>query len=94
MDRGTYNHVIEYLLPAKRVKRFGTAPSRAGSVIPPGQSGFVSQSGQESEHFEDQLDDYVNWTYKPMPLSMAELEDQTESTETIPNPFASGSPMP
>ena len=58
----------------------------AGSVLPPGQSGFVSQSGEEDPHFEDQLDDYINWTYKPMPLSMEELEGQTESTETIPVP--------
>jgi penicillin G amidase len=94
MDRGTYNHVIEYLTRATRVKRFGGGRFRAGSVIPPGQNGFVSQAGQEGPHFEDQLDDYVNWTYKPMPLSMAELEGQTESTETLQNPFASGSPMP
>ena len=86
MDRGTYNHVIEYLTRASRVKRLGRSRVRAGSVIPPGQSGFVSQSGEESPHFEDQLDDYINWTYKPMPLSLAELADQTESTETIPVP--------
>ena len=90
MDRGTYNHVIEYLTRATRVGRLGGSRVHAGSVIPPGQSGFVSQGGQEGEHFEDQLDDYVNWTYKPMPLSMAELEGQTEATETIPNPFGSG----
>ena len=60
----------------------------------PGQNGFVNQGGQEGDHFEDQLDDYVNWTYKPMPLSLGALENQTESTETIPNPFGSGSPMP
>ena len=94
MDRGTYNHVIEYLTGATRVRRLGGSRVHAGSVIPPGQSGFVNQAGQEGAHFEDQLDDYVNWTYKPMPLSMAELEGQTESTETIPNPFGSGSPMP
>jgi penicillin amidase len=86
MDRGTYNHVIEYLTRASRVRRLGGSSVRAGSVIPPGQSGFVSQSGEESPHFEDQHDDYVNWTYKPMPLSMAELADQTESTETLAVP--------
>ena len=64
----------------------GGSGVHAGSVIPPGQSGFVSQAGQEDPHFEDQLDDYINWTYKPMPLSMEELEGQTESTETIPVP--------
>ena len=90
MDRGTYNHVIEYLTRATRVRRLGGSRVHAGSVIPPGQSGFVSQAGQEGAHFEDQLDDYVNWTYKPMPLSMAELEGQTESTETIPNPRSGG----
>jgi penicillin amidase len=87
MDRGTYNHVIEYLTRASRVGTFGSSRVRAGSVIPPGQSGFVSQAGQEGPHFEDQLDDYINWTYKPMPLSMGELEGQTESTETIANPY-------
>ena len=86
MDRGTYNHVIEYLTAASRVARLGGSRVHAGSVIPPGQSGFVSQGGEEDPHFEDQLDDYVNWTYKPMPLSMEELESQTESTETLPVP--------
>jgi penicillin amidase len=86
MDRGTYNHVIEYLTRASAVRSLGGSRVRAGSVIPPGQSGFVNQAGQEAEHFEDQLDDYVNWTYKPMPLSMGELEGQTESTETLPVP--------
>jgi penicillin amidase len=88
MDRGTYNHVIEYLTRAPQVDRLGASRVRAGSVIPPGQSGFVSQAGQEGPHFEDQLDDYINWTYKPMPLSMEELEGQTESTETLSVPDA------
>ncbi|HYH58309.1 MAG TPA: penicillin acylase family protein [Thermoleophilaceae bacterium] len=86
MDRGTYNHVVEYLTRATRVKRLGAADSRAGSVIPPGQSGFVSPAGQEDPHFEDQLDDYIDWTYKPMPLSLEDLEGTTESTETLPIP--------
>jgi len=86
MDRGTYNHVIEYLTAAAGVTRRRASRVHAGSVIPPGQSGFVTQGGQEDPHFEDQLDDYINWTYKPMPLSMEELEGQTESTETIPVP--------
>ena len=86
MDRGTYNHVIEYLTRASRVRRLGDSRVHAGSVIPPGQSGFVSQSGEEAPHFEDQLDDYLNWTYKPMPMSLEELEGQTESTETLPVP--------
>ena len=86
MDRGTYNHVVEYLTRASQVTSLGGSRVHAGSVIPPGQSGFVSQAGEESPHFEDQLDDYINWTYKPMPMSLEELESQTESTETIPVP--------
>jgi len=78
MDRGTYNHVVEYLRGRD---------VRAGSVIPPGQSGFVNQAGQEDAHFEDQLDLYLNWTYKPMPLTGGEFEGEVESTETLPNPY-------
>ena len=84
MDRGTYNHIVQYLdPPGPRGTPIGHSRVKAGSVIPPGQSGFVSQSGEEDPHFEDQLDDYINWTYKPMPLLPNEVRRQEESVETL-----------
>jgi penicillin G amidase len=61
----------------------GQSASEAGSVIPPGQSGFVSLTGQEDRHFEDQLPLYVNWRYKPMPLLPADVRREAESTTTL-----------
>ncbi len=82
MDRGTYNHVIEYLRPPRGVG-LGNSKVEAGSVIPPGQNGFISPLGAEGAHFEDQLALYVEWTYKPMPMTLAEALAVKESEETI-----------
>jgi hypothetical protein len=84
MDRGTYNHVVEYLSHRRRVRRKRKRSRvRAGSVIPPGQSGHVSPSGQESRHFEDQLSLYTGWRYKPMPLLEPHAKRLAESTTTL-----------
>jgi penicillin amidase len=83
MDRGTYNHIISYTDPPAAGVPLGASSVAAGSVIPPGQSGFVSPTGQEDEHFEDQLPLYTGWRYKPMPMSAGEVQAQQESTETV-----------
>jgi penicillin G amidase len=83
MDRGTYNHVISYLSPPLAGAPLGASSVDAGSVIPPGQSGFVSPTGQEDAHFEDQLPLYTGWRYKPMPMSAGEVRAQQESEETV-----------
>jgi penicillin amidase len=82
MDRGTYNHVIEYERPPGNGQP-GSVPVNAGSVIPPGQSGFISPTGEESPHFEDQHPLYAEWRYKPMPLTRAEAREVAASTERI-----------
>jgi hypothetical protein len=86
MDRGTYNHIVAYLDPPAGSGPLGGSASEAGSVIPPGQSGFVSLTGQEDRHFEDQLPLYVNWRYKPMPLLPGEVQREAESTTTLTYP--------
>jgi acyl-homoserine lactone acylase PvdQ len=83
MDRGTYNHVVEYQDRPARTGPLGQSRSKAGSVIPPGQSGFIDLAGRESEHYEDQLALYVGWTYKPMPLTYADALRLAESETVI-----------
>jgi penicillin amidase len=82
MDRGTYNHIVAYQ-GAPRGRRLGNVPVKAGSVIPPGQSGYITPTGQEAEHYEDQLELYLEWRYKPMPLTKAEATKLAESKQTI-----------
>lgn len=97
MDRGTYNHVVAYLDAPAAVGPVGQSRDRSGSVIPPGQSGFINTAGVESplaypapacpgDHYRDQLALYTGWTYKPMPLSRAEAETQQECAEVITYP--------
>jgi penicillin G amidase len=73
MNRGTYNHIAE-LRSGEGALPLGT------SVIPPGQSGFMAFAipPTPGPHCYDQVLLYASWTYKPMHLS---LED-VEATET------------
>lgn len=61
----------------------GHSESEAGSVIPPGQSGFIDLAGRESPHYEDQLALYVEWRFKPMPLTLDGALAQATSDRTI-----------
>lgn len=98
MDRGTFNHIVAYQTeptvgPADPQARqagdevnygtLGLAVDKAGSVIPPGQNGYISITGQEGDHYEDQLDLYEQWRYKPMPMTLEEARDLAESETTL-----------
>ena len=72
MNRGTYNHIAELSAPLPRGR----------SVIPPGQSGFMwleivdgrTPTPRPSEHSHDQVLLYASWTYKPMLLTLEDVE--------------------
>ena len=83
MDRGTYNHVVVYKDPPSGSGILGESASEAGSVIPPGQSGFISLLLQEDPHYEDQAALYLEWRYKPMPLTIEEARAVAESEITL-----------
>ena len=52
----------------------GTYEVEAESIISPGQSGFISPTGQEDPHYADQHELYGSWAYKPMPLRQEDVE--------------------
>ena len=83
MDRGTYNHIVVYSDPPAITGPLGQSGSEAGSVIPPGQSGFISLLLQEAPHYEDQAPLYLEWRYKPMPLTIEEARALAESEITL-----------
>ena len=68
-NRGTQNHLV----------RLSAAGVQGIIVNPPGQSGFVSSSGQLSPHYSDQLQLYADWDYKPMLLEDEEITADAES---------------
>jgi penicillin amidase len=47
---------------------FGKKKVVAESIQPLGQSGFISPAGELDVHFDDQLELFRNFEYKPMPL--------------------------
>lgn len=79
MNRGTYNHLVLYLdLPAAG-GGLGLSRAEHGSVISPGQNGFINLLGQEGRHSRDQFDLYVQWRYRPMPMTLEEARAIAES---------------
>jgi penicillin G amidase len=83
MDRGTYNHIVIYTDAPTGSDVLGLSGSQSGSVIPPGQNGFVGLLLQEGPHFEDQLDLYLEWRYKPMWLAIEDARADAESEITL-----------
>ena len=56
MERGTENHIVE-------LKKEG---AEGVIVVPPGASAFVKPDGKRSPHYEDQLDMFDKFEYKPL----------------------------
>ncbi len=83
MDRGTYNHIVVFTDPPAITGPLGRSGSQAGSVIPPGQSGFINLLLQEAPHYQDQAPLYLEWRYKPMPLTIEEARAVAESEITL-----------
>jgi penicillin G amidase len=83
MDRGTYNHIVVYTDAPASAGPLGQSGSEHGSVIPPGQSGFVNLLLQEAPHYEDQLALFLEWRYKPMWLSIEDARADAESEITL-----------
>lgn len=70
MNRGSENHYVEI-----------TPDGPKGvNVTPPGQIGFVSQNGEYSQHYRDQISLYENFEYKPMLFNKADVEKSTVDT--------------
>lgn len=83
MNRGTYNHLVAYLDPPSGSGSLGASRVDAGSVISPGQNGFMDALGREGPHYRDQFDLYVQWRYKPMPMTLTEARLVAESETVI-----------
>ena len=95
MNRGTYNHIVEFRpgAAADATASAGTGESwverrpgfvvEAESIISPGQSGHIDQTGRQSPHYEDQHRLYGSWRYKPMPLREADVASLGGATTTL-----------
>jgi penicillin amidase len=56
MERGTENHIVE-------LKKEG---AEGMIVVPPGASAFVKPDGNRSPHYEEQLEMFDKFEYKPL----------------------------
>ncbi len=69
VNRGTENHFV----------RMSDDPT-AENILPPGNSGYVAPDGTTNPHYDDQLEMFVNFEYKPLLFDDAAVEAATEST--------------
>ncbi|MEW9671449.1 penicillin acylase family protein [Ammoniphilus sp. 3BR4] len=73
MNRGSENHFVE-------LKKDGQA---GFNLTPPGQIGFVEKDGTVRDHYEDQIEMYENFEYKPILFTDEEVLKDAVSTEMI-----------
>jgi penicillin amidase len=73
VDRGTENHIVTL---------FGNN-ILGENITSPGNSGFKAFDATVSDHFYDQFDMFLDFTYKPMLFTPAQVNPKVESTITI-----------
>ncbi|MFS0574307.1 penicillin acylase family protein [Sporosarcina sp. 179-K 3D1 HS] len=73
MNRGSENHYIE-MVPSDPV---------GFNITPPGQIGFIKKDGTVSEHYEDQIEMFANWEFKPFLFNKKDVEKAGVNTTTI-----------
>lgn len=78
LNRGTENHLVQVQdRPGEH------ADFRAENILPPGESGYIAPDGTKDEHYADQLQEFINFTYKQLRFTRAAVAREHESTETI-----------
>jgi penicillin amidase len=73
MERGTENHIVE----------LKTEGPEGMNVVPPGASAFIKPDGTKSPHFEDQLELYNKFEYKPLLLKEDAVKAGAESKQEL-----------
>ena len=84
MNRGAYNHVVVFTDPPSGSGVLGESRVEACSILTPGNSGFINSALEESLHFKDQQDLWVNWQWKPMPRTRDEVEAAARGGDCVP----------
>lgn len=56
VNRGTENHFVQ----------IGDEVVRAENVLPPGNSGYLSPDGEQADHYDDQLEMFIDFEYKDL----------------------------
>ncbi|WP_191090535.1 penicillin acylase family protein [Niallia endozanthoxylica] len=72
-NRGSENHYIEL-----------TKNGPIGeNVNPPGQIGFISKDGTLHKHYDDQIELFANWKYKPVLFTKQDVNKNAVSTTVL-----------
>ncbi|UCF90416.1 MAG: penicillin acylase family protein, partial [Desulfobacterales bacterium] len=73
VDRGTENHIVN--LEAGAITGV--------NITAPGTSGFISQSGQKSQHLGDQIQMFIDFKYKPMLFYREAVQKATAAVSQV-----------
>ena len=73
MNRGSENHYIE-MVPSGPV---------GFNITPPGQIGFVRKDGVVSKHYQDQIEMFANWEFKPYLFTKKDVEKAGVEISTL-----------
>jgi penicillin amidase len=72
MNRGTEEHIVQL-----------GEEITAENILPPGNGGYVAPDGSTGEHFNDQLQMFKNFEYKPLRFDDDTVDSATETTQDL-----------
>ncbi|UHQ98979.1 penicillin acylase family protein (plasmid) [Natrinema zhouii] len=72
VNRGTENHIVQL-----------SDDPKAENVLPPGNDGYIAPDGTTGEHYNDQLQLFIDFEYKQLLFADEEVNAATESTREI-----------
>ncbi len=72
MNRGTEEHIVQL-----------GEEITAENILPPGNGGYVAPDGSTGEHFNDQLQMFKNFEYKPLRFDDDTVDGATETTQDL-----------
>jgi penicillin amidase len=82
MNRGTENHFVR-LDQNSMGNGDAVGHFHAENILPPGNSGYVFPDGTLSKHYADQLDEFIDFEYKPFLFTKSQVARNQESIERL-----------
>lgn len=73
MNRGSENHYIEL-----------TDEGPIGfNITPPGQIGFISKDGTVNKHYDDQIEMFAQWEFKPVYINEGDVREKARTVQYL-----------
>ncbi|WP_227380925.1 penicillin acylase family protein [Haladaptatus halobius] len=83
LNRGTENHFVRVGRTNGQSNQQSRHDFSAENILPPGNSGYLAPDGTKDIHYADQLKMFIDFEYKPLRFTTAEVARDIEATKSL-----------